>query len=149
MPAGDLVIADYTFELRTTLMGDGTNYQLGPLGERVDGLFDVPQAKSADVELHHEDGAYGSPDYVGVRVITIPFYLEGTPSDVGGWAKTLHTVWAPSTTDIPLYFQWPGFGKGYVNGRPRSLRVDARFSHFGQITAQAMFVALDPTITYV
>lgn len=149
MPAGDLVVADWTIELRSTLMGDGTNYELGPSGEeRIVGLG-VPVPKTADVDLLHDDGAYGSPDYQGVRVISIPFLLRGTPAQAMGYLKDLHTVWAPSTTDLPLYIQLPGFGKFYVNGRPRGLLENTRWAHFGEVTAEATFVALDPTITYV
>lgn len=146
MPAGSLIAADYQLELRATLMGDGTNYPLRS-DRTIDGLG-VPNAKTADVELDQADGSYGSPDYLGVRVLLIPFVFEGTPSQVGGWIKDMHTVWAPSTTDIPLYMQLPGFGKFHVNGRPRGFDADIQRIQFGIATAEATFVALDPTITY-
>ena len=149
MPAGDLVVADWTLELRTTLMGDGTNYALGPAEQVNIGGLGVPAPKTADVDLYHEDGAYGSPDYMGVRIIDVPFLLLGTPAQVGGWVKDLHTVWAPSTTDIPLYMQLPGFGKFYVNGRPRGFDADLTNLQFGQVKGVGYFTALDPTITYV
>lgn len=148
MAAGDLVVADYTLEIRLTLMGEGTNYALGPYGQPIAGLG-VPQPKTADVELWHEDGAYGSPDYLSPRVISIPFELGGTPSQVGGWVKDMNTAWAVSTTDIPLYMQLPGFGKFYVNGRPRGFDADLTNLQFGIVTGDAIFVALDPTIHYV
>lgn len=148
MPAGDLVVADYQLEIRTTLMGDGTNYALGPYGQTIKGLG-VPTPKTADVELYHDGGAYGSPDYMGIRIISVPFELGGTPAQVGGWVKDLNTAWAPSTTDIPLYMQLPGFGKFYVNGRPRGFDADLTNLQFGIVTGEAYFTALDPTITYV
>lgn len=139
-------MADYTAEVRTTLFGDGTNYGID--FKNIDGLG-VPQAKTADVELEQADGSYGSPDYLGVRVILLPLVFDGTPSQVGGWLKTWQTtLWAPSTTDIPLYLQLPGLGKFHVNGRPRGLDADISRIGFGTITAEATFVCLDPTITY-
>ena len=148
MAAGDLVVADYMGELRATAFGDGTNY--GFDWKNIDGLG-VPAAKTADVELDQADGSYGSPDYLGVRTLLIPFRFDtGTPSAVGGYAKTFQTtVWVPSTTDIPLYLQLPGFGKFYVNGRPRGFDIDINQIGFGIITAEATFVCLDPTIHYV
>lgn len=149
MAAGDLVVADNQVELRVTLMGDTTNYGMGPLGKaHVTGLG-VPQAKVADVELWHEDGAYGSPDYVGVRIITVPFLLVGTAAQAGGWAKDLNTAWAPSTSDIPLYMQLPGYGKLYVNGRPRGFDADLTNLQFGIVEGTGYFTALDPSIHYV
>ena len=143
MPAGDLVVADYQFELRTTLMGEGSNYLIvgAPTG------FGVPAVKSADVELHHDDGSYGSPDYHGVRVITIPLEMTAsTASTAMQYFDALVTAWAPSTTDIPLYFRLPYWGKKYVNGRPRGLSEDLSKVPYGIVRAIAVFVALDPTI---
>lgn len=147
MPAGDLVVADWTYEIRTTLFGDGTNYKVDDAN--IDGLGVAP-VRTADVDLEQADGAYGSPDWYGPRVILIPLIFNGSASDVGGWLKTWQTtIWVKSTTDIPLYMQLPGYGKFYVNGRPRGFDPDVRFLKFGLVTAEATFVALDPTITYV
>lgn len=146
MAAGDLVVADFQAEIRTTLFGDGTNYGID--FKNIEGLGTAP-VRSTDVELDQADGSYGSPDVYGPRVIIIPIVFEGTPSNVGSWAKTWQTTtWAKSSTDIPLYMQLPGFGKFHVNGRPRGFDVDITRIGFGIITAEATFVALDPTITY-
>lgn len=32
MPAGDLVVSDYQFEIRTTLLGYGTDYEMEQIG---------------------------------------------------------------------------------------------------------------------
>lgn len=147
MPAGDLVIADFTYEIRTTLFGDGTNYLVDD--ENIEGLGTAP-VRTADVDLFHEDGSYGSPDTYGPRVILIPLLFRGTASQVGGWVKTWQTtIWAKSSTDIPLFMQLPGYGKFSVEGRPRGFDPDLRYLKFGLVTAEATFVALDPTITYV
>lgn len=147
MAAGDLVVADFTYEIRTTLFGAGTNYKIDD--ENIAGLGTAP-VRSADVELFHEDGSYGSPDTYGPRVILLPLLFNGTASQVGGWVKTWQTtLWVKTSTDIPLYLQLPGYGKFYVNGRPRGFDVDLTNLKFGLVTAEATFVALDPTIHYV
>ena len=146
MAAGDLVVADFTWEIRTTLFGVGTNYQVSL--HNIDGLG-VPQTKTADVELDQANGSYGSPDYQGVRVIIFPLIFKGTASAVGGYAKTWQTtLWTPASADEPLYGQLPGFGKFHVNGRPRGIDFDITRIKSGLITAEATFVCLDPTITY-
>lgn len=152
MAAGDLVVADYQIELRATLMGDGSNYPLDfdqrqqwmPLGEG--------STKTADVELLHANGSYGSDDFDGPLVFNFPFIIDATTHATAETrAKTLReTVWATSSTDIPLYQKLPGIGKFYVMGRPRKPYVENRSeAQFGTIRVLATFVALDPTITYV
>lgn len=148
MAAGDLVVADWTFELRTTLFGDGTNYGLELTD--IPGLTGNPEVKDQDVPLEQADGSYGSPDFYVSRIIVFPIVLEGTPTQVGGWLKTWQTtLWVKSSTDIPLYGQLPGYGKFYVNGRPRPLDPDLSKITFGIITAHATFVCPDPTVTFV
>lgn len=147
MPAGDLVVSDYQFEIRTTLLGDGSSYPLdhsAPIG----GIGN--QVKIQDVDLRHGDGSYGGTDRKAARVITIPILIKGTASAVGSAFKTLNdTTWALSTTDIPLYLQLPGIGKFYVNGRPRGVDEDLRWIDVGLIRCLLTFIALDPTVTYV
>lgn len=148
MPAGDLVVADYQAELRATLMGASSNYQIAPPG--IAGLG-LPPVKSADTELGHADGSVAADDFRGVRVITIPLIIGGDSAISASTAMTrfttLLTAWAPSTSDIPLYIRLPGWGKFHVNGRPRGLDEDLSQLKNGLINVLATFHALDPTIT--
>lgn len=145
MPAGALVVADFQLELRLLLMGAGTEYEIGP--GAITGLGQTP-VKSADVELDHADGSYGSPDYSGARTLTIPLLVHGDdPADCMDNFSTLLAAWVPSTSDIPLYIQLPGWGKFYVNGRPRGLDDDMSRLKSSEIAALATFVALNPAIT--
>lgn len=142
MPAGDLVVADWTGEIRSTLLPsfDRNSAILG-LGNLV---------KNQDVDLTAGAGSYGGTDRAASRIITIPVILKGTASSVGSAFKTLNdTTWALSTTDIPLHLQLPGIGKFYVNGRPRGVGEDLSNAGEGLIRCLLTFVALDPTITYV
>lgn len=146
MPAGDLVVSDYQFEIRTTLLGYGTSYEMerpGPqgLGNKV---------KEKDVDLRHDDGSYAGPDRLDSRLLTIPIEIAGTASAAGAAFKTLNdTIWAHSTTDLQLHMQLPGFGKFYVYGRPRGVLEDMTNADFGIIRCQLFFKVNDPTITYV
>lgn len=122
MPAGDLVINNYTLELRTTLMGAGTVYELAR--QRPFTGLGVPRVKDKDLSWSDRDGSYGGRDRSDVRVVTVAYDILDTPAVALGALKVLHTVWAVSTTDVPLYIKLPGFGKFYVNGRPRGLTDD-------------------------
>lgn len=146
MPAGDLVVSDWQFEVRTTLIGEGSDYGLEE--PNVAGLGAA--RKTQMVDLKHDDGAYAGDSLDDVRVITIPVVIEDTASDAGTAFKTLvQTVWAKSSTDIPLYGQMPGYGKFYVNGRPGPVDEDLSRAHFGIIRCLLTFVCPDPTITFV
>lgn len=147
MPAGDLVVSDYQFEIRTTLFGFGTDTNLdadGGLGIR--GLG-VPDIKTADTPYLHADGSFAGEDYLASRVLSIAFKIV-KPTETAAWAAlaAASTAWAPSTTDIPLWFQVPGFGKRYVNGRPRGLVENPSLARRGIIPILCTFFCPDPTI---
>lgn len=146
MPAGDLVVADHQFELRTTLTGFGTPYLIAY--ESIAGIGN-PAPKVNDADLGHDKGAYLGRDYPAVRVITIPYVLRGTAAAVGANFKALCTAWASSETDLPLHGRLPGFGKFTVTGRPRGLLDDLSQANRGVIRALATFVAGDPTVTWL
>lgn len=147
MAAGDLLTDDWQFELYAVLYGRGTDVLIDDPG--VDGLGS-PDAKTQDVDLDNADGVFGGPDYLQLRVVTIPV-LIAVPSDPAA-AMTdladLRDAWAPVTDDIPLAIQLPG-GKFIVNGRPRSLKPDLTEMSSGMIRALLRFDCPDPTITYL
>lgn len=146
MPAGDLVVADYQLELRTTLMGAGTSYKIGPQG--IAGLGE-PNVKTSDTELAHADGSYLGRDYLEPRTITVDFSLvASTPAAAGVLLVNLKTVWAKSeATDLALHFRLPGIGKKVVTGRPRGLVEDTTAIKFGFVRALATFYCGNPTIS--
>lgn len=146
MPAGDLVVADWTLELRATLMGDGTNYEIDRRRGAIGGLLDSV-VKQPESEFAHADGSFAADGFNAARTATFALVVFGaTPTAVGDNLETMLTVWGPSTTDLPLYFQVPGFGKRYVNGRPLGLEVDYSTPDFGLIPILASFRITDPTI---
>src|SRR6266576_1380797 len=122
MPPGDLVVADYQWELRAVLMGVTTRFKPAPPG--IKGLV-ASSVKSADVDLEGADGSYASVDRKAPRVITIPMtILEINAGTAMNSLQTLSAAWDASATDIPLYIRLPGWGKFHVNGRPRGLVED-------------------------
>lgn len=148
MAAGDLVVAPYQFELRTTLMGDGTIYGLDRSGGGVSGLFDDP-AKFAETEYLHADGSFIGEQHNGARTASLALKIQGD-TETATWAglSAMRTIWAPdATAAVPLYFQFPSIGKKYVNGWPLGLvGVDISMAVFKQIRVLASFRITDPTI---
>lgn len=148
MPAGDLVVADYQLELRGVLMGAGTVYGIGPRPASIEGLGN-PQPKTADLDFAHADGAYGGQDKRGVRVVTVPIVIRQTTAALAMTSlETLMTAWDVSAADIPLYFRLPGWGRRYVNGRPRGLAADipTELKQRFAIACLGTFVCPTPTI---
>lgn len=150
MAAGDLVVADFQIEVRATLMGPGSNYRLDY--ERLQAYTPMGQqsGKYVEVPLGSGDGSYGGVDRDGPLTFQFPLYFQGTAAAAGNAIKEMRTVWAKSSTDIPMYHQIPGtVGKFYVNGRPRPVGINAQFIEFGKVLFLCTFVALNPTITEV
>lgn len=148
MPAGDLVVNDYTLELGGTLLGDGTVYELSYEKGGITGLG-VPQPKTNDTDLAHAKGRYAGRDYTAERLITIPFVITGaTATATGDSFEVLAGLFAASTVNVPLFIQLPGLGKFKVDGRPRGLTEDLRNLQYGWVEALGYFWCGDPALRY-
>jgi len=146
MAAGDLVVADWQLELRTTLTGATTVYKI----RHISGLGEPP-VKARDVALDGQDGSYAAPDYRGPRIILVEYLISNaTATAAFNSLTTLKTAWAPAIADIPLFARVPGWGRFSVQGRPRGLDEDVRHSQInrGLISVVGEFHALSPTITF-
>lgn len=148
MPAGDLVVADFQVELRTTLTGDGTPYALGPDG--ISGLGEPGIKSGTDTNLDHADGSYLGRDFTEDRIITVDYSLKNTSTaHAGELLVDLKTMWAKSeATDLELWLQLPGIGKFGVVGRPRGLMEDTRLIKHGYVRALATFFCGAPAMTF-
>lgn len=136
-------LTDYQASLNGVTIGDGTDYLWGVAN--IDGLGN-PQAKTADVPLDQQDGAFGSPDYLDVRTLLLHLEIvQATDADAWDALETLKEAWLPATADVDLYVQLPGVGQVFYTGRPRSLEADCALARQGCITVIAQFDALDPT----
>lgn len=147
MSNGNLLAADWEFQLHNTLYGRATNGVSldATASPPVDGLG-VPDTKSQDVESFGQSGAYPNPDYSLPRVITLAVIIRSTASTAGTTLVALNTAWQPVTSDTDLGIQLPGY-KFYVNGRPRGLKPDMKLHKFGVIRALLRFdCVLDPSI---
>lgn len=146
MPAGDLVTANRQIELRATLHGTDSGFPIDGDRGGVEGLFSYV-VKQAETEYGHADGSFAGDAYEGPRTVTAALLAIGTTAAAAGSALvTLRTVWAKSDTDLPLWFQVEGFGKGYVLGRPLGITPDESYFGTDTIPVLAMFRITDPTI---
>lgn len=146
-----MTLSAYQFSLRTVVFGpdSASGWELDY--ERADQWkpLGVRNTKTADVDLEHASGSYGSPDYTGPLVFTWPLIMQDTPSNLGTAAKTLlETTWTASTSDLTLTANLPGVGDYSVVGRPRDPEVDLRNVQFGHVLALVTFVGLSGAITY-
>lgn len=146
---GDLLAANYQWQLHETLYGAGSNSLHWQYGKTIEGLG-VPDAKTQDIVYNLKDGSYANPDYLSVRQILIPAMVRATTETAAMTAlKALTLAWVSMTTDTDLAFQLPGWGKFYVNGRPRGAKVDLTNERQGVVWVMLRFDCPNPTITYL
>jgi hypothetical protein len=147
----DLLTANYQWQLDTTLYGTGNGgVSLDGTAQGIEGLG-VPDTKTQDVEYFGKDGVKPNPDYLQIRIITIPAIFKvgnGNANIAAVWSshESLCTVWAPVTASVYLAFQLPGYGKIHFNGRPRGVKSDLSKAQFGVIRALLRFDAVDSAI---
>lgn len=133
---------DWTGSLNGVTFGAGNDYLVGEAG--IEGLG-VPQAKTADVDLVGQDGAYAAADFMGVRTILIHFLIsQATPDLALAAFATLSTAWEPAVADVQLHLQLPGVAEVYYLGRPRGLEADLTLLREGIIDAIGDFRAMSP-----
>lgn len=133
---------NYQASIRGVLMGVDTDFIFGEAG--ISGLGN-PRSKTADVQLDGQDGTYASPEYMDVRTVLVPLEIsEATEAAAWNALKALKIAWMPSTSDLELHLQLPGWGHIYYLGRPRGLDDDCRNALEGCISCIGEFVATDP-----
>jgi hypothetical protein len=148
MPAGDLVTVDFQWELRTALMGAGTNVRAHRRKGGIVGLLDAPGG-AAESEYAHADGAFIGEVRRPPRTATFNLVIDDvSPAVAGALLAQQEAVWAATgVAEEPLHFQLPGYGKRYVNGWPLgTLDVDTTDLVFGVVTFAALFRITNPTI---
>lgn len=146
MPAGDLITGDFQVELQGFLMGGSATNLLGPGDNSIKGLG-TPGAKTADVELDGDDGAYGSPEYTSSRIISVPFWFNcDTAAAAMALLESANVAWAAVLAPVELHMQLPGWGHFHVVGRPRLLDENLDHMPQGVIYCLGTFAALDPAL---
>lgn len=134
---------DTTATLRSLTMGTGTDYIIEEPG--ITGLG-TPDTKTADSVLGARDGSFGAPDFLDVRVITIPILILGADAaDAFDKLDALNAAWEPCRdgVDIDLDLSLPGRDVTLV-GRPRGVVDDCSEMGQGTIRALCRFDGLDP-----
>lgn len=139
-------LVNATATLNGLTIGVGTGY---PIDEPGIGGLGVPPTKTADTTLDGSDGASAAPDFLDIRVITIPLIINGTDQDEAftGLAA-LNAAWAPARdgVDLELAMTLPSWGSVIVTGRPRGVEIDVAEAGEGTILALCRFDCMDPTI---
>lgn len=136
---------DTTGTIRDLDFGSGTQYQVDPAG--IGGLGS-PTVKTADTQFDGRDGSFGAPDFLDIRVITIPLIILGeSPEDATSLLDDLNDAFAPCRdgVDITLELTLPGWGTARAwTGRPRGVDVDSASLKNSTLRALCRFDALDP-----
>lgn len=113
MPAGDLITADYQAELRTTLMGQGTNYEFVEID------VPTPPIVTNDVARLLGHGTFQGSHFKGSIVVTLTMIVKGTTTTtLRSNMDTLETAWAVAASDITFVLRLPQWGKRSLSGRP-------------------------------
>lgn len=113
MAAGDLISADYQAELRTTLMGPGTNYGMVSI--------DVSPAPiiTNDLPKLLANGKFQGSHFKGSILVTLTMNVAGTTTTtLRANLDTLETAWAVASSDITFVVRLPQWGKRSLSGRP-------------------------------
>jgi len=143
MPAGDLIVADYQFELREHLAGDGCDWDnteqgwSDPTGGEVVG---------SDAQRTLADGVSAGFDRSGPIVFTASLWTPNCYDDAEAWdlVSELREAWAPSGyADLELHMQLPGLGHCWLLGRPRGVQVDTARIREGVAFAMVTFLGVD------
>lgn len=148
MAAGDLIDRDDQWELRSSLMGAGTNVRAHRSKGGIVGLLGTG-GKATETEYAHADGSFIGEVFRPPRTAMFNLIIsDPTPAAAGALYEDMETLWAPTGTgEEQLHFQLPGLGKRYVVGWPLgTLDVDMTQLVFGVVTFAAMFRITDPTI---
>jgi hypothetical protein len=143
--AGELITADGQFELRALLFGEGTIYTNRPGSPKGLGVG----VKTNDVQLGHADGVYTGPEYRAARLLSWDIQIVAPTGEAAFTAAAaLLEAFSPSSTDLELWGQLPGFGLFWFLGRPRGCDLVPIIASpaVGHIELHAEFLAGDPTM---
>ena len=146
MPAGDLVTGPWQFELQGLKFGDGTAFNIERRSGAVTGLVGT-SIRLPETDYAHADGSFIGEVTEGPRTAVFSIEVEGADGDAAGTSfMSLRAAFGKTSATVPLYFNLPGWGKRYVNGRPAGVVEDMRTADFGLIYADCSFRITDPVI---
>lgn len=137
---------DYQAELRSTVMGPSTNYELMEIH-----VTPAP-IRTNDLPKLLADGAFQGPQYSGSIVVTLVMEVIGTTEiNLRANLDTLETAWAKSSTDLTFKLRLPSWGTRSLSGRPINFDVPPlvveHVAGFSIPNVRAQFEAGTPTWT--
>lgn len=145
MPAGDLLVANYDFEYKSTLICNGGTYVL--VSGRV---LDSPEIRTSDRVRGQLDGLFPGTDYYGKRTIEleIEVWCE-TEAEFKTSVAALKAALVLQRSESPLAFKLPGWSNNFiVNCKPRRVAgptVNLQYDFFvGTVIVQ--LEATDPRL---
>lgn len=133
-----------TAVIRDLTLGTGTPYAWDVAGL---GGMGTPEPKVAQTDYDGRDGSFAGPEFLGVRILTLPFVLLGTdPDDALNGLEELNIAFAPARdgVDVPLVLTLGAKVYTYA-GRPRGVDVDPALWKAGTLRALCTYVATSPT----
>ncbi len=105
------------------LFGPGSQYAV----TGIEGLDDLPDIRSEDVERPGQHGDYTGPDYTGPRTIPIKLGLRGaSPDDLRALSLALRNATQPQRQPAPLQFLDQGV-LVWAKVRKRNIPYDAEY----------------------
>lgn len=149
MAAGDLITADWQWELDGLLFGPGTDITIRRNVRGSLAGLGALRPDNQDVDLAHADGVFAGTDHKPLRLITWALQIvKDTEAAAINRAFEVAAVF-DATSDKELHGQLPGKGRIYLTGRPNGAEMDLRQTVLGIVELFAEFRATDPTINEV
>jgi hypothetical protein len=109
----------------------------------------MPDIKGDTVRKAGADGAWTYGLYVAESHIILSgeFLTDDPSSAFSDMYETWLAAFAPQAEDIPLQFNWPGWGPKYVNCKPENRHFDVdQLLSLGYTNWAVGFIAGDPVI---
>lgn len=124
MVAGDLVVLPYQYEFNGLLMGSGTPYTVTGL----EGLWALPEIRTADIERNDGHGDVPGEDLMGPRIMEAEITVTAdTQTLMETHMLNIARAMRVRQDDIPLVWLRPGQAKKQVNCRPRRRSFPSKY----------------------
>lgn len=141
--AGELIVADFQFQLDDELYGAGAD-TWGNDETPWTGFYGL-EVRDQDTELTLADGAVAATDTNPARLVTMPISTAQarlTVDEAFAAAAALEVAWS-ADEDKELHFQLGGVHQ-YLTGRARGANIDMALVAQGVVRALVKFKAHDP-----
>lgn len=144
MAAGDLITRDYQYEFNGLLMGSGTPLVV----ESIEGLWSMPELRTADIERNDYHGDIPGEDLLGPRSIEIELHATAD-SQIEMEAALLNAArtFQPRLQEVHFVWKRPGQVRKFVNCRPRKRQFPTSYEMAHGLSKGSLLLhASDPVI---